>query len=85
MTTPYHVTAKYILDKGTLEDNSETEALIKRRLDYFYYCIETIKLDLGGFKKLSVNCGFLGSEKALKSPKIPKNDLPIDKSFFVNS
>lgn len=55
MTTPYHVTAKYILDKGTLEDDSETDTLIKRRLDYFYYCIETIKLDLDGFKKLSAN------------------------------
>ena len=55
MTSPYHVTAKYILDKGTLEDDSETDALIKRRLDYFYYCIETIKLDLDGFKKLSAN------------------------------
>lgn len=46
MTEPYQVNVYIELPSGTFQNEEEIEEIVKHDLEYLYYCIETIKLDL---------------------------------------
>ena len=55
MTYPYAVDVNIDLQSGTFQNEEEIEKFVRKDLEYLYYCIETIKLDLEEFEKLSAN------------------------------
>lgn len=61
MTSPYTVYVNIDLRSGTFKNEEEIENSAKHDLEYLYYCIETIKLDLEEFEKLSANYSALDS------------------------
>lgn len=61
MTAPYSVDVIIDLPSGTFQNEEEMDKLVRQDLEYLYYCMQTIKLDLAEFEKLSANYTALDS------------------------
>ena len=61
MTEPYSFRVLYNLPSGTFQNEEEIEKVVSDDLEYLYFCILTIRLDLKEFEKLSANYSALHS------------------------